>query len=352
MPQWQGSDRRRTGTGLAPEFEGAAVAHEPVPSDGQTQSMTVGTGRKQGSGELFENFRIDSGPRIRKLDINRGNGATVGSPDPATEIHSRGDGKAVSLAAHGLEGIFPEVQEDLLEPVGISGEFGDRGIVVSLNVDGFRDRIDAEKIEDRVQNPVDVHGAGIQVVSACKDHEFIDQGENSVDFADDELGGLFGASLRGPGHEQFRGTTDSAKWVLDLVGDTGGDVAEGLESVPFGSDFVKLPTHRTVSKGDKGASSVRGFAMESGDGDIGTAKSAVPGLEFDFVGNHWLAVLDGFSDLKKYGVVGVENLIETPSEDGLRRTLQDAAGLGVDFEHLASGSEDHDAIGQRFDNLF
>ena len=128
-------------------------------------------------------------------------------------------------------------------------------------------------------------------------------------------------------------------------------MAEGLESVSFGSDLVKLATHRTVPKGDEGASSVRGFAMESGDGDIGTAKSAVPGLEFDFVGDHRLAVLDRFSDLKKYGVVGVENLVETPAEDGLRRTLQDAAGLGVDFEHLARGSEDHDAVGQRFDKL-
>ena len=93
--------------------------------------------------------------------------------------------------------------------------------------------IDGEKVEYRVQDTVNVHFVGIQAVSARKDHELVDQGENSVDFADDETGGLFRASLRRPGREQFRRATDSAERVLDLVSDSGGDVTEGLELVPF-----------------------------------------------------------------------------------------------------------------------
>ena len=128
--------------------------------------------------------------------------------------------------------------------------------------------------------------------------------------------------------------------------------AEGLEPVPFRSDLVELSTHGTVSKGDERASSIRGFPLEGGDGDIGTADPAVSGLEFNFMGDHGFTALGRILNLKKDGVIRVENFIEALAEDGLRGTFEDATGLRVDLDYLVRRAKDYDAIGERFDDLF
>ena len=184
------------------------MSHEPVPSYGKAKPMAIGARRKERGGELLENFRIDSRSRIGEFDIDCGDRPPVGTSNAATQIHSGGDGEAIAGASHGLKGVSSKVQENLRESIGVAREFGDRGVVVTVNFDGFRERIDRKEIEHGVKDAVNVHFGVGQVVVARKDHEFVDQSDDAIHFADDQPSGLFRAALGRPRRQQFCGTAN------------------------------------------------------------------------------------------------------------------------------------------------
>ena len=220
------------------DLDSAVVVFDDFLADGEAQAGAVGfvgAGGAFGGEEGLEDFGHelfgDAGAAVDDLDFD------------LVFDQRRLDGEGAAFAEHGLAGVDEEIEEDLLDlyAVGVDVEIG-------LNLDAEGDavflRVAGQNDEGLFDDPLD--GDGVKRGLPAREAEHGGANFPGLLGADESLGegfadeGHIGLVALGALKGELGIADDGGEEVVELVGDDGGDGADGRQSLRLHELMVEL----------------------------------------------------------------------------------------------------------------
>ena len=191
---------------------------------------------------------------------------------------------------------------------------------------------------------MDVHRREPHATALGEDHQVVHQRDDSVHLTHDEVRRGTGAVVAGARRDELRRAADAAERVLHLVRDTRGDLTEGREPLALGHPLGQCPLDRAVAQRDHYAAAAAVVLDQRRRGDIHhdvlLEAPPHPSLALDAGA---AGAKHGLHDLRD-GVIRTDDLLDARRGRGLRRCLENAAGLGVHELDVSVRVDDDDAV--------
>ena len=87
----------------------------------------------------------------------------------------------------------------------------------------------------------------MQILAACEHHEIFDEQRNAIDLPNDQLGRAARFRVGGSRGENFRGPTDSAEGIFNLVSDAGSDAPKRGKRFVLGDELLEVIDEREAT---------------------------------------------------------------------------------------------------------
>ncbi len=259
-------------------------------ADGEAEPGSLLLGRVERDEDALPGLGWDPGAGVAEVDLDAGV-AEAGLP-PAGELVAgeRGCDAEGPAPGHGLEGVERQVEEDLLQLLGVALHRRELGRHLQDDVDARWD-LGGEELEGPLEDVAHVSRRHARLEGAGVVEEGGHDAVQPVHLLDDDLEELPVLPWEATGVEVLGGALDGGERVADLVGQAGRHLAQRREPVPLLHLLVELGVvddHRApVGHLDERGDLVGGEGLldplvpagqEPGDAIAGEQRHADPGL--------------------------------------------------------------------------
>jgi len=295
----EGDGHGGAGADAAAGGESAAVEFDDFPADREAEAgaFAGGFGGVEGIEDAVEVglgdavtgvFDADKDDRVGGAEAVGGTAAGVGGFAAGGEAAARPQAERAAAVTHGMERVDDEVEEDLLEPLYIEGDFGQVFGEIFDDGDAGAHGVVADEGEDLAHAFVDVDGLDIELAVGGEIDHAADDAVGAVDgarhFVEDFA--VVGVDVGGQLAEVFEAHEDHGERVFHLVGDAGGEAADGFHF--FGLDEQLLHGAQFVVGGfEGGVEFEQVFFGAFARGDVGGHAGDADGLAGGVVNGHF-----------------------------------------------------------------